>query len=407
MRQQNDHASAIKSHRIQHLAAALVVLSFGVLFQGASLAEISKEPATATDAPKTEDKTSGMAQPVPLPSLPSKQTTGVQSILEKSESSVKTERESIEKASEKTVQPDEALSAAQKTQQAASSHAKKSRLMIAQKEFITKTRLSATTTTAAPSVAQITEQRKAASSKVLQSDPETLPLNLASQSQASSVQRSTPGMIRMTLSLLAVLGLFLGFVKLILPRLMARYPDFFENLKRRSESVRQAKITDPPPSQPVEKTSWPFLKTEKSRDSKRAWIEKMSVDRDHFQVISSVSLGKGKELHLVEIRGRQLVLATTAYSVNLITDLSGDLSGFSWETDILPVENPAVSFDKTEPEGNEPEAQRTALESTEAAAVKPYASPQVSRKTETKTSPPSAEPEAVIVLEDYDDIYGS
>ena len=36
------------------------------------------------------------------------------------------------------------------------------------------------------------------------------------------------------------------------------------------------------------------------------------------------SLGKGKELHLVEILGKQLIIATTPYTVNLITELGPD-----------------------------------------------------------------------------------
>ncbi len=145
------------------------------------------------------------------------------------------------------------------------------------------------------------------------SDPEAQPLDLSGQQQAVAMQGSTGSLMRIAFSLLTVLALFAAFAKLVLPRLMARYPDFFENLQRQDEE-RGRRPAFQKPAGP---------KTE----SKKTYLERLNVNGDRFNVLTSTPLGKGKELHLVEIRGRQFVVATTPYTVSLLQDLTDALEG--------------------------------------------------------------------------------
>lgn len=168
-------------------------------------------------------------------------------------------------------------------------------------------------------------------SKANPGDPESQPLNMDENTRAQAVHTSTGSLLRIVLSLLGVLALFVGFVRVVLPRLMDRYPEFFENLKRQSEqkAQRNAFFTE------TGKEQWP-LKSDQRRESrffapansetvsKKNYLERMNMNGDHFNVLTSTSLGKGKELHLVEIRGRQFMVATTPYTVTLLKDLTDE-----------------------------------------------------------------------------------
>ncbi|HEY9685444.1 MAG TPA: flagellar biosynthetic protein FliO [Coleofasciculaceae cyanobacterium] len=164
-------------------------------------------------------------------------------------------------------------------------------------------------------------------------DPESLPLDLSGREHQAAMQTSTGMMLRVTISLVVVLLLLIGFMKRILPRMMERYPGFFENLKR------QNRFGDIPPDDDQESIlGLPRMARPKARktsprpevfhpepvqpSAKKHYLERIGVGDERFNVITSTSLGKGKELHLVEIRGRQLVVATTPYTVSLIKDLS-------------------------------------------------------------------------------------
>ncbi|MGG2334407.1 hypothetical protein, partial [Salmonella enterica] len=60
---------------------------------------------------------------------------------------------------------------------------------------------------------------------------EAQPLAL-SGAQSPALAHSSGALWRIVLSLLTVLSLLLGFVKGVLPRLMARFPAFFERLQK-------------------------------------------------------------------------------------------------------------------------------------------------------------------------------
>lgn len=253
-------------------------------------------------------------------------------------------------------------------------------------------------------------------------------------------------------SLLVVLVLVVAFLKLGLPKLMEKYPGFFEGLKRRHQNrEHQGKAyKDKPPrkglkeksrekpiddlylsgrmpdahKQAVEsraktgtvkpaKTSGllsPLAKlTKKDTGGKRGYLEQLGKADDQFQIRTSQPLGKGKELHLVEIRGRQLVIATTPYTVNLITELDGE------QVHPLPVDETAFTHQPTaiqafieERQEPEQEVYKKYLPPDEASA-RPVQDKSRGGETEPVSPPPKhqayIEAEEVVVLEDYDDIY--
>jgi flagellar biogenesis protein FliO len=45
-------------------------------------------------------------------------------------------------------------------------------------------------------------------------------------------------------------------------------------------------------------------------------------DLNTFNVLSSSTLGQGKDIHLVEINGKQLVIGSTTSNINLLTEIS-------------------------------------------------------------------------------------
>lgn len=139
------------------------------------------------------------------------------------------------------------------------------------------------------------------------------PLLLDETQQPKASQTSTNMLIRMTLSLVAVLALMIGFLKWTLPALVERYPAFFNGLKQNQQSQG--------PTQ---------NRLAKTNSKQKQYLEHLSDGNTRFNVISSTPLGKGRELHLVEIKGRQLVIATTPYTVTLVKDL----------TELEPTETP-------------------------------------------------------------------
>jgi flagellar biogenesis protein FliO len=121
-------------------------------------------------------------------------------------------------------------------------------------------------------------------------DTENLPLTFDSEQQSAVAHASSGLMMRMVLSLLAVLALFFACIKWLLPGLMARYPALFARQQTGETPFKKGNFTE--------------------RVNSR------------FNIITSAPLGKDRELHLVEIQGRQLVIATTPYTVTLIKELT-------------------------------------------------------------------------------------
>ncbi|MEB3287657.1 MAG: flagellar biosynthetic protein FliO [Vampirovibrionales bacterium] len=53
-------------------------------------------------------------------------------------------------------------------------------------------------------------------------------------------------------------------------------------------------------------------------------LERLGEYEPGFQLLNSVKLNREQELHLVDVRGRQLVIATSPYAVHLVTEMTGE-----------------------------------------------------------------------------------
>lgn len=189
-------------------------------------------------------------------------------------------------------------------------------------------------------------------------DPELLPIDFMDVQRETARQTSSGLMIRMLASLLVVLALTVGFLKLLLPKLVARFPGFFENLRRQSppsadwRGGKASKSVSAPEHHAPDQS---MVRQAADEGEAHRYLTHLGHRDDQFQVITSTRLGKGKELHLVEIRGRQLVVATTPYTVSLIKDLTED-TGDDEMTDLVEpgtplsglLQNPAYACDTDE-----------------------------------------------------------
>lgn len=159
-------------------------------------------------------------------------------------------------------------------------------------------------------------------------DPEAQPLDLTEGGLPAS-GTATNMMIRVTLGLMVVLGMLLAFSKKVLPRLMARHPEFFEKLKQQQGTQAPLDIPQTMAEKLASKKAPRKLSLfGKGNAQKKAEIAsqqpaQLELNGKQFNVLSSTAIGKDKDLHLVEIMGRQLVVATTPYTVSLIQDLTG------------------------------------------------------------------------------------
>lgn len=204
----------------------------------------------------------------------------------------------------------------------------------------------------------VTKTLPTAKADTADDNDETAPLT-AAQKKQNPMQSAW---IILIARLLLSLGVVLTLVRFGLPWLIQRYPGFFDQLEQQTREQRDAKIMqsntprlrpDPKPVRPPVQTPKPdearpgffaalggsMLERNKAvkntarnlpipaGESKKSFLEKVQMDGDHFNVLTSTHLGKGKELHLVEIRGRQLVVATTPYTVSLIKDLTEPMNG--------------------------------------------------------------------------------
>lgn len=180
---------------------------------------------------------------------------------------------------------------------------------------------------------QMTELPQPIINLIPENDPEALPLELSGEESPLS-DTATNALIRITAGLMAVLGLLLVFAKVVLPRLMARHPEFFENLRRKNQQKLEQGPLDIPKTmaeklaERKEPRKLNLFGNRKKSASKQppapaSVPERIEINGKQFNVLSSTPLGKDKDLHLVEIMGRQLVVATTPYTVSLIQDLTG------------------------------------------------------------------------------------
>lgn len=159
-------------------------------------------------------------------------------------------------------------------------------------------------------------------------DPETQPLDLTGNEQAAT-GTATNMMIRVTLGLMVVLGMLLVFSKKVMPRLLARHPEFFENLKQKQSEPAPLDIPQTIAEKLAEKKApkkrslFSVANNQPAKTSVPQQPNTLDLNGKQFSVLSSTAIGKDKDLLLVEIMGRQLVVATTPYTVSLIQDLTG------------------------------------------------------------------------------------
>jgi hypothetical protein len=123
----------------------------------------------------------------------------------------------------------------------------------------------------------------------------------------------------------------------------------------------------------------------------RAFIERLGEEEEGFHILNSAKIDKSKELHLIEIRGRQLVLATTPYSVSLVTELSGN--------NLISREHAAAFLAETAKKVQDSQD-----------IYKKYLSSETSQKRHQVYNDYTREdrftdPADVVVLDDYDDVF--
>jgi flagellar biogenesis protein FliO len=283
------------------------------------------------------------------------------------------------------------------------------------------------------------------SSKPVTVDPESLPIDLSGKEQTTASQQSTSLMIRITLSLVAVLALLIGFIQGVLPKLMERYPAFFENLQEQARLKQKASTQfskdnlEPAVTQRRSMKSGILFRSlpklsfnapvKYEPDSKRQYLERMNVNGNRLTVLSSASLGKGSELHLVEVQDRQLVIATTPYTVSFVKELTEptfessaaayDTPVFCDETSSNLPEPAAISGSLWPDEPAEEKAQATPDNQTTIAYLsddspviapqpqsskKPYASvPHTAQQAAME--PPGIQPAAVANIATHDAVY--
>lgn len=298
-------------------------------------------------------------------------------------------------------------------------------------------------------------------------DPESQPLDLSGRQQAAATQVASHALFRIVLSLLAVLALLLGFVRVLLPKLMARYPAFFERLRQRHAQPAQPTPQDPPSKSSIHrglmfnndaKAQQPeAVETVPQPESRPVGAAQASVtvtapqpaessstalmrqfSDNQMTLLGSTPLGEGKEIHLVEVQGKQLVIATTPSTISFLTDLT-DLQ--TTEDDERPdpgeVNHQESNASQTPPQGQQPNviaylSDESPVISEPSQVAKPHASipngiqpSAVSPPPAPRVQPPPrrepkeqvykkylqpqepyVDAEEVIVLADYDDVYG-
>ena len=68
-------------------------------------------------------------------------------------------------------------------------------------------------------------------------------------------------------------------------------------------------------------TGWIYMKLKKINPEQLLSGNFKKLDRNNFKIISSLQLGAGKSIHLIEINNKQLIVGTTSNSVNLLAEM--------------------------------------------------------------------------------------
>lgn len=141
-------------------------------------------------------------------------------------------------------------------------------------------------------------------------DPAELqPLTVYERQHRTVERKSGEILARLLTSLAGVLALFAGFARWLLPRLMERYPAFFEALRWReppAEKSEEAGSKTGALSSSFRKTN---LRTEDSPPPR-------------LQVLTSTPLGADRELHLVDVSGRRLLIAAGPMAITVLEDMT-------------------------------------------------------------------------------------
>lgn len=261
-------------------------------------------------------------------------------------------------------------------------------------------------------------------------DDNSIPLSALQQQQENNQALSQGVLGRMVISLLAVLLLVFGFTKVLLPKLQQRYPEFFERLRERHEQNQQ--------HQAHVKKARHHDRAHASSSPQKAYLETLSkktgLQTNEFNVITSSKISKDKELHLVEIRGHHLVIATTQHTVSLIKELDepvpqadftdlqqpppniyGYLPELQEEDDLAHLykkyltgsvsdvseQSPSVS----EPTHRQRSEERQSREQQQKQVAEAVKTSTALRTKPLRDEPPYIDAEEVIVLKDYDDIF--
>lgn len=215
----------------------------------------------------------------------------------------------------------------------------------------------------------------------LGSSDTNLPLSKVLKAEGDTPVSSKGTWVRMVLSLGVVLLMILGTVKWLTPKLQKRFPTWFA-----------AKTTG---------GKKPYSGVTGSEGGLQQFIQAQAqagIPSEHFQIVASVPMGDGRELHLLEAKGHSLIIASTPDSFQLLANLDdtdeGILKKFHLEEETAEGDEP-----ENLPENEDPGFERV------------YQKYVASDEDYTDVLDPQTDrayaSHSVIVLEDYEDQYSS
>lgn len=155
----------------------------------------------------------------------------------------------------------------------------------------------------------------------------TIPLNrITRQPQQTVTQDGT--MPRILLGLLAVLGLLGLFAKFILPAMVRRFPRLFkqEPLPEVNDAL-PSPFFDPHQQNRSQINEQP-AQSASTINQHTQLKSKLNASGQPFEIITSQSIAPDKSLHLVKIKDRELVIATTPNNISLLADMD---IGSAWQ----------------------------------------------------------------------------
>ena len=248
------------------------------------------------------------------------------------------------------------------------------------------------------------------------------------------------------LSVIGVVAMIVAGLKYGIPFMQERYPLWFQAFQNKYKVSHEGSGETPTSLSQLSRPSQNKANTVKaSKPMPQGDLNKQQylmrayqnqgdpTDNHQFDVLSSAQLAKGKDLYLVQIKNRQLVIATTPYSVNLLTEFADEPSStvrpenniqLPGETTTAYIEKskPAAAADNalyqkylpgqqnTEAQNTEPinqaETTNRAKETFNRISNDPHSRSEIAHNAHTPMmTADTIEPESVVVLKDYDDEY--